>query len=379
MNNEPIRILHYIKHLDSGGGETLVYNIYKNIDRTKIQFDFLVNQREKEKLNNKIEALGGKIIPLIEYEPLSTIVKIFRCVKSLYRFLKDNEYKIIHIHCSNGQGLLYSWIAKKAGVPIRIVHIHNTEVEGKFKLAKLLFHKMCRTLFMNAPTDYFACSEMAARWLFSNEIIKNKKYNILKNGIEIEKYIFDQSKRNIYRSKLGWENKKILINIGRMEVQKNQKFLVNIFDKIIASDRDYRLLIIGKGSLEKQILDEIEKLHLGKYIKVIGYTDEIEKYLWAGDIFILPSLSEGLGIVAIEAQAAGLPTIVSDTVPKEAFVTNLICSVSLQDDEDVWVNSLLNISINGTRKTEVECLKNKGFDIVDSSSILQKYYLEKVN
>lgn len=379
MSSEPIRVLHYIKHLDSGGGETLVYNLYKNINRNKIQFDFLVNQREKEKLNEKIETLGGRIIPLIEYEPTSTVVKIVRCMKNLYKFLKYNEYKIIHIHCSNGQGLLYSWIAKKAGVAIRIVHIHNTEVEGEFKLAKLMFHKMCRMLFMNAPTDYFACSEMAARWLYSKKIINNKSYVILKNGVEIDKYLFDLNIRNIYRKKLGWDDKKILINIGRMEVQKNQKFLVRIFDKIISLDENYRLIIIGKGSLENQILEVIKQLHLEKYIKVISYTDEIEKYLWASDIFVLPSVSEGLGIVAIEAQAAGLPTIVSDSVPKEAFVTKLIHSIPLQNDEYSWAKKISNVSINNKRDADIKDIKSNGFDIADSSSFLQKYYLEKVN
>lgn len=375
MNQSKIKVLHYIKHLESGGGEMLLYNIYKNIDREKVQFDFLVNCAKEEKLDPKIKALGGEKIALIEKEPKFTPIKIALVIKNLKKLLKSGNYSIIHIHCSNGQGLLYSHIARTTGVKNVIVHIHSTDVDGKFRLLKKVFHNGCKRAFQNAPTEKIACSELAAKWLYDVETIENNKYILLKNGIEINKYTFTQSIREEYREKVGWNNKKIIINIGRMEEQKNQLFLLKVFNEILKKDDDYRLIIIGKGSLEKRILDKISELKINDMVKVVPYTDDVEKYLWASDLFLLPSLSEGLGIVVIEAQAAGLPTIVSNGVPKEAFVTDLISSISLDESEKEWAEKIININLNNKRdENYAQSVKDAGYDIKDTAEKLLKLY-----
>lgn len=378
MEKEPIRVLHYIKHLESGGGETLLYNIYKHIDREKIQFDFLVNDSKEEKLDKKIEKLGGKKIVLIDKEPKFTPLKIAMVVLRLRKLLETGEYKMFHVHCSNGQGLLFANIAKRVGVPIRLVHAHNTTVEGRFIFLKRLFHNLCRKLFMDAPTDYIACSEMAAKWLYSQEIVENNEYILLKNGIEVEKYRFDQSIREEFRKLIGWDNKKIIINIGRMEEQKNQIFLLNIFKQICRKSEEFRLIIIGKGSLERNIKKHAYSLGLVDKIKFIEYTNEVEKYLFASDLFLLPSLSEGLGIVAIEAQATGLPIVVSDTVPQEAYISSWIMPISLEDSEDVWANEIINMKLVNDRNIGIDYVRKAQYDIRNSAMVLQTLYLNKV-
>lgn len=378
MSNEAIRVLHYIKHLESGGGETLLYNIYKNIDREQIQFDFLVNSQKEEKLDSKIRELGGKKIVLINKEPRFTLIKIFIVIKKLNKLLRKGNYKIFHIHCSNGQGLLYAYVAKCAGIPVRIVHIHNSSItDGKFIFIKKMFHKICKCLFMNAPTDYIACSASAAEWQYSKKIVKNNSYLLLKNGIEVSKYIFDNTVRYKIRKKLDWDNKKIIINIGRMEKEKNQIFLLDILAELCKNEDKYRLIIIGRGSLESDIKKHAKKLKILSKILFIEYSNEIEKYLWTSDLFVLPSLSEGLGIVAIEAQAAGLPTIVSNTVPQEVYISNLIISVPLNYSANEWAKVIKTKCMKRNSKSQLELIKKAGFDIKNTAYELQKLYMEK--
>lgn len=377
MQEEPIRVLHYIKHLESGGGEVLLYNLYKNIDREKIQFDFLVNEVKEEKLDEKIRSLGGRKIVLIKKEPKFIPIKIFIVVRELKKLLKKGEYKIFHIHCSNSQGLLYANIARKSGVPVRITHVHNSNVSGSFIFIKTFFHNLMKMLYMNAPTKRLACSSIAAEWLYSTGIVEKQKYILLKNGIEVEKYRFDFKVRVDKREELGWNDKKILINIGRLEAEKNQKFLLEVFSNICMQSDEYRLLVIGSGSLDYALKQQSKLLKIEDKIKFINYTENVEKYLFASDLFLLPSTEEGLGIVAIESQATGLQTIVSEAIPKEAFISDVITSFSLDNGSLEWAKKILSMEYSVEGRIEVnDVVKNSGYDIKDSAKELQELYLE---
>lgn len=377
MYSKPVRVLHYIKHLESGGGETLLYNIYQNIDHSKVQFDFLVNDSKEEKLDKKIRELGGRKIALIKKEPKFTPLKILLVIIELRKLLAKGRYKIFHIHCSNGQGLLYAYIAKLANVPVRIVHIHNTSVDGKFIVFKHLFHELCKKLFISFPTDYFACSKLAADWLYTKSIVENNKYTLIKNGIDINKFIFNRTIREKTRTKLGINEKKVLINIGRMEPEKNHIFLLNILSRLVALDNNYVLILIGTGSLKTKIKELARKMSLDSNIYFIDYTSQVQKYLWASDLFVLPSLHEGLGIVAIEAQAAGLKTIVSNAVPKEAYISKNISSLSLDEGYKAWADKIFNINLDYKRLPELKSIKQAGYDIKDTAMFLQEFYLTR--
>lgn len=379
MDNKPVRVLHYIKHLESGGGETLLYNIYQNIDRSQVQFDFLVNDSKEEKLDRKISRLGGRKIVLIKKEPVFTPLKILLVIIELKKMLVKGRYNIFHIHCSNGQGLLYAYIAKLANIPVRIVHIHNTAVDGKFVIFKRLFHELCKKLFISSPTDYFACSELAANWLYTQNIVGNKQYTIIKNGIDINKFIFNSTVREETRTKLGINGKKVLINIGRMEPQKNQVFLLKILSRLVAIDNAYVLILIGTGSLKTKIKELARKMALDSNIYFIEYTSQVQKYLWASDLFVLPSLHEGLGIVAVEAQAAGLKTIVSDAVPKEAYISKNISPLSLDIGYQGWADKILSINLDYKRIPRIQSIKQAGYDIKDTAMLLQEFYLTSLS
>lgn len=374
MDPDKIKVLHYIKHLESGGGETLIYNIYKRIDRSKIQFDFLVNQEKEEILNSKVRKLGGKVIPLIKSEPHSAFLKIIKCSCALYKLLLNGGYSIIHIHCSNGQGLLFSYIARKAKVPVRIVHIHNADVDGNFKFLKRCFHKLCRVLFMDAPTGYIACSGKAASWLFSKDIYENKKYLLLKNGIDIQRFMFDQQERKNVRKELGWNRYTVIVNVGRMESEKNQSFLLDIFHEVVKQRKDFRLLIIGKGNKKKEILNKIGCYGLTDKVKLINYTGAVERYLWASDIFVLPSISEGLAIAAIEAQASGITTIVSDSVPQEAVICEETEVIALKESAKDWAKVIIQRTKTNKGDRMIEPEKLAEYDINKTVGIMENYY-----
>lgn len=376
MGNEQLRVLHYIKHLETGGGETLIYNIYKNIDKEKVQFDFAVNTKRDEFLTDKVKSLGGNVYPLVEREPGLILVKIIKCAHGLRRLLKKHRYEIVHIHCSNGQGLYFAHVAKKMKVPCVIVHIHNADVDGKFKSIKRIIHRFFKKLYMNDPDKYLACSEMAARWLYDESIIKSDEFGILNNGIDINKFLYNEKKRKALRNKFNIDEKDIVLcNIGRMVPEKNQKFLLRIIAKLNKMEDVYKLIIIGQGALEAEIKEYIKRNKLDDNIIIIDKTSNVEEYLSASDFFLLPSVKEGLGIVAIEAQTSGLKTIVSSEVPKEVMITDNIVQTKSYNDVNEWVDIIKDSNKNVDRLSSVKLIKEKGYDITEVSRNLEKYYL----
>ena len=334
-------------------------------------------ENKEEALDDKLRAMGSEIIPLMDDEPKFIPWKIIKASINLKRILIRGQYKIIHIHCSNSQGLVYAHIAKKAKVPVIVIHAHNSAVDGSALLLKKIAHRLFKYLYLNDPTDYFACSKSAAQWLFSKRIADNKCI-YLKNGIDIEKYKFNSIVRTNMRLKLGIsEEKKIILNIGRLEAVKNQEFLIDVFQKIVAQSDDYVLIIIGKGSMKYQIEKKAYLSGVKDRIIFIDHTFEIEKFLFASDVFVLPSLYEGLGIAAIEAQAAGLPTIISDRVPQDTVISDLVLSISLKESADVWAKKIMKIVLNNSRELSSIAVKKAGYDINESAKMLEKFYMNK--
>lgn len=376
--NKEVRVLHYIKHLENGGGETLIYNIYKNVDRRNVQFDFAVNTQKKELLNEEVQALGAQIYSLIKKEPSITLFKMITCAIGLKRLLKTVHYDIIHIHCSNSQGLLFAYVAKKMGVKNRIVHIHNSGVDGKFKIVKKAVHLMLKKLFIGSATEYYACSQMAAEWLFTKDIIENGQYSIIKNGIDCNTFKFDIKKRMEQRAKLHIQDEVVICSVGRLEVEKNQLFLLQIFKCLIDSGLKYKLLLIGRGTLLPVIKEKIKNYGLEQNVILIDRTNCVEKYLFASDIFVLPSLHEGLGIVAIESQAAGLSTFVSDGVPQEVCLTDLISQIDLKEPADIWAKVIANAKLCNNREIYSSVIKESGYEIKKVAKELEKRYLDLV-
>lgn len=373
-------MLHYIKHLETGGGEMLVYNIYQHIDRDKVQFDFAVNTAEREYLDEKIESLGGRIFPLAKREPRLFPLKLIKTTLGLKKLLKQNRYDIVHIHCSNGQGLYYSNAARECGVKNVIVHIHGRNIAGNNLRLKNAVHRYLCRRYMKAPTEYLACSVDAAEWIYDREIINGKHFEVIKNGIASERFRFSDSIREKVLSKLGLSGMKTLITVGRCDVQKNQRFILEILEKLLSKDDSYRLILVGKGPLENELRSTAKQKGIYDKTVFVRQTRYPEYYLNAGDCFLLPSLGEGFGIAAIEAQANGLNTVISDMVPDEVMISPLIIKLPLSAGAEYWAERIRAMDLDTAPRSGMnKCIEESGFEIQQTADKLQSIYMRLVS
>jgi len=368
-NIKPIKIAQVIGMAINGGTESLWMNYYRNIDRTKVQFDFLVESESAIINKNEIERLGGRIILIPSYKnPL-------KYIKTLTKIFKDNKYDIVH---SNMNALSFFTLkaAKKAGIKVRIAHSHSTSNKKEWK--KNIIKNILRPFSKMYATHYFACSELAGRWLFGNKLYDNGNVTIIKNAIDIDKFKFDEQYRKNIRKEFNVLEDELLIgNVGRMMPQKNQAFLLDVFAKYHSNNPKSKLMIINDGPLFSELKSKAISLNIKESVIFVGPKSDLFKYYSAFDIFALPSIYEGLGIVLVEAQANGLNCIASSNVPSEADGTGNVKFLQLNEFD--WVEALKTCNI--TRHPFDFC-KNKLIDnkysIKDVTIELEKIYEEIV-
>lgn len=361
--NKIIRILHIVPNMQAGGLETLIMNIYRNIDRTKVQFDFLVHYKGDYFYDEEIRSLGGKIYKL----SLRDDNNFVKYLKDLDTFFKNHkEYKIVHGHMES-LGQFYFRVAMKNGVPIRIAHSHNSSTENTIK------GKIKGVLLKRYPiyaTDFFACSEQAGKYMFGN-----RKFHVLKNAIILKNFEFDSHVRQEVRKELALEDKVIIGHAGRFCEQKNHRFLIDIFEKITDMDSRTVFILIGAGETEKEIRQIVSDKGLSDRVMFLGVRNDINRLYQAMDCFVFPSLFEGLGIVAVEAQCSGLPVIASDVIPLEAAVTDRIQYLSLNQSKEQWAKTVIQ-SIGTERKSEIDNVRKAGYDVAEIAMKLQTYYMK---
>ena len=363
--NKPIRILHVVQRMEAGGTQALLMNIYRNIDRTKVQFDFLVEYPNKEFYDDEILKLGGKIY----YSTVRTDFNILKFKNQLKNILRENpDYKIMHVHVSN-IGYICFKIAKKMGVHTRIAHAHNN---GSVHDAKYFLRWILRKLFALYATEYYACSKEAGEYFF-----KGKDYKVLKNAIDSKKFVYNEKQRIEMRKELKVENNFVVGHIGRFHPQKNHKFLIEIFEKIKEKRSNAKMILVGTGPLEKEIENKVKNLNLEKDVIFLKNRKDINKIYQAMDVFIFPSLFEGLGIVAIEAQASGTPIICSDRLPPEIEISPIYKKTSLDESAEVWANEAIKLADENRNKQNLQQnVKESGFDLCDVVDKLQNFYLQ---
>lgn len=365
--NKPIRVLQVFSGMNRGGAETMLMNIYRHIDRSKVQFDFVVHTNDKCDYDDEIESLGGKIyhIPRFTAKTALHYSRIWRDFFDSHR-----EYKIVHSHIRSTASIIVKQ-AKKYNLST-IVHSHNTS-SGKGVSAII---KNILQIPIRWQSDFlFACSDDAGKWLFGKNSLKNDNYYLVKNSIDAGSYRFDSTKRMAIRNEIGVEGKWVLGHVGRFINQKNHEFLIDIFCDFHKIEPNSVLLLIGRGELEEKIKNKVSDLNLDDAVIFMGVRSDITDLMLAMDVFVFPSLFEGLGIVAIEAQASGLKTIVSDTIPKEAKVTELIEFVSLEKSAEQWANIIVN-NLKYNRVDKTSELKASGYDIKQDIQWLQDFYLK---
>lgn len=361
-NQNPIRILHVVQRMEAAGVQSFIMNIYREIDRTKVQFDFLTHYSERQFYDDEIEKLGGRIYRLSIRED-KNFIKYRRDLKTF--FLNHPEYKIVHGHMDS-LGFFYLGAARKAGVPVRIAHAHNV-IEGG-NLIKRLRHLLNRFYKTNA-TFLTACSIEAGTYMFGSDSFK-----VIHNPIDVDKFKYSQAIREQVRKELDIGESMVIGNVGRFAQQKNHRFLLDVFKKINSEVPNAKLILVGKGELIDEITDYGDKLGLKDRILYLGVRADVNRIYQAMDAFVFPSKFEGLGIVAIEAQASGLPTICSENVPSSAGVTDLFCQLSLSESSDVWSEKIISKVQENERKDQSGKLKESGYDVKTVSKELISMY-----
>jgi glycosyltransferase involved in cell wall biosynthesis len=347
--------------MNDGGIETWLMNIYRHIDRTKIQFDFVVHTtNRKGYYDDEIEKLGGRIVHIPEFR----IANISKYKKTWEEILKRNDYKILHTHIRS-TAPIYLKIARKYGIKT-ISHAHSTS-NGKFPIS------LIKDMFQRNIAVYsdmrLACSSEAGNWLF-----KNHSFRIIKNAIDVSLYKLNTEIRNEYRKKYDIDEDNVLIgHIGRFSYEKNHSFLLDIFVELYKRNKLFKLVLVGDGELRKGIENKIHIMGLTSSVIFTGVRSDIPKLLQMMDIFIFPSRYEGLGIALIEAQAAGLQCFISDVIPKEAIITKTVNVISLKESAIEWAERIIN-TINTQRENTLSCIQDNGFNIKNVSRELEELY-----
>ena len=368
VENKPIRVAQIIGKWLGGGVESVVMNYYRNIDRNKIQFDFICDNDSTNIPYAEIESLGGKVILIPPYQ------KVIKYHKELKRVLKDGNYKIVHSHI-NTLSVFSLFAAKCAGVPVRIAHSHSTT--NKKEKRKNLMKQLLRPFSKVFATDYMCCSELAGRWLFGDKEYDKGNVYLLNNAINLDKFKYDEVVRREKRKELNIDDDTLVIgHVGRFVEQKNHRFLIDIFNEVHKQNEKSILLLVGQGPLMEEIKEKVKSLGIEDCVKFLGQRNDINELYQAFDVFCLPSLYEGLPVVGVEAQATGLLCLFSDDMTKETKVLESTKFLSLEQNAKEWAEILLKSIENFKRKdTTIEFFYN-GFDIKKEGNKLIKIYLK---
>ncbi|OUQ47390.1 hypothetical protein B5E62_15250 [Lachnoclostridium sp. An118] len=346
--------------MNRGGLETMIMNYYRHIDRNKVQFDFLTHRDGEKDYDGEIEKYGGRIYHLPPLNPFSK-----NYLNQLDQFFDQHrEYKIVHSHldCMSAYPLK---AAKKYGVPVRIAHSHTTSQKKDIKYWIKLYSKR---MIPEYATDLFACSENAGRWMFGKE-----KFIVIKNAIDTKKYIYNEDIARIKRKELGISERFVIGHVGSFNYPKNHEFLIDIFEKVWKKRRDSILMLVGIGELEEKIKEKVKKRNLNEAVLFLGLREDVPELLQAMDVFVFPSLYEGLGIAAIEAQVSGAPCLLSDKIPAECQVTNLVTTLSLNENAQIWGDSIIRLA--NEKKPRSNILLKQNIDINENAKWLQNFYI----
>lgn len=363
--DEQIRIAQVLGIMDSGGIESCVMNYYRNIDRNKIQFDFIVCEGSKLPYKDEIEKLGGKIYIVPHYK------HIIKYIKSVREILKKNNYKIVHAEM-NSMSVFPLYCAYKENVKVRIAHSHSTANKKEWK--RDILKNILKLFSKIYATEYFACSEHAGKWLFGKKVVQDNELFIMNNAIENERFNYDEQVRNRIRKELNIESKYVIGHIGRFVTQKNHEFLIEIFEQIHKRNHNTILILMGDGKLEEIIKEKVKQKRLEKVVLFLGIKSNVQDYMQAMDILVFPSLYEGLGMVTIEAQINELFVVCSTNVPIEAEISNKIRFLSLKKDEE-WIRLIENKENNRKEATIYNSEKSK-YNIKLQCEKLERKYME---
>lgn len=367
-----IRVLHVGLCGNLGGIESFVINLYRNIDKTEIQFDFLLDYKIEEfPFENEIKELGGNVYR--EYYNLHEM-KNKNAVSINDFFSNHPEINAVHLHCNFiSTTFRVLQIAKKKGINTRILHSHSCGYMHKFSFRKKLYELYVKLILDDYVTDYFACSQEAARWMFGY----NKKYKVIPNAINVRKFVFNETLRGKYRDEMNIADEELLLGfVGSFSYQKDPLFLIDIFNEYHNINVNTKLLMLGQGLLKEQVLKKIDEYNLGDFIIMPGNVPNVNEYMQAMDFFVLPSRVEGFGIVLLEAQVAGLQCFTSKgVVPQSVNISGMVEYIERDKGARYWteiISGCLFKKLDGPLS-----LIGSKYDIDDLARRMEVIYCEK--
>lgn len=372
MNTEPIRVLQVVGRMDRGGIETMIMNQYRNIDREKVQFDFLAHFGREAAYNDEIRSMGGRIyeMPALRDENRVFFWRFFSYLFALNKFFREHrEYKVIHGHMTH-TAALYMPIAKRYGVSCRIVHSHSTKSKaGLLGILTNFLHKFAT----RDATDFFACSKAAQKWFFTEEIINSGDVYFVTNAIDAKRFRYDPEKRRKMRENFDLKDDLTIAHVARFRTEKNQAFMIEVLKEALKVRDDITLIFVGDGPQEKAVRAKAKACGVDGHVRFLGLRSDVPDILQAADVFVLPSSWEGQPLTAIEAQASGLHCIVSDSLSWELDTLGMVRFISL-DKVNEWVDALFEESQKPRRDTYEEIVA-AGYDSCTTAAWLQEFYL----
>ncbi len=370
----PIRVLQVCAEPFAGGGqESFLMNMYRHIDRTRVQFDFYTPFENRAiAMQQEVERLGGRLwasgFPFGEDKR-----EYFR--RGLSAFLEEHPYSIVHIHSGSVYALAVgAKLARQRGAAHVIVHSHCGGFDNlQYRVARAV----TRYPLLTYPTDYYACSHLAARWKFPPSVIRRGEYTVLKNAVDTATLRYNPAARRAVREELGLGDKPIVGHVGRFALQKNHRFLMEVFAALVEIQPDAQLVLAGEGELVDEVLRQVDKLGVEDRVHYLGTRQDIPALMSAFDVLLLPSFFEGLPVVGVEAQAAGLPVVTSTGVTRELPLEDLVAYLPLTDTATQWAQVVLGALATPRRDTSAQMIAC-GYDVHAAAAEMQRRYEEMV-
>lgn len=364
------RVCCLVERWESGGIESFLYNILTRIDLTRMQVDIVASSLGGSIFTKPLQERGVRFLELSGSQ--QNVPENHRRFRAL---LNGRRYDVLHLNAFQGLSLACLPIARQEGVPRRIAHSHNTGLRKSLtRPLKLAVHGWARERYAADATDLWACSRAAAEFLFPKRELERRDFQFIPNGIDTGRFRFDPAVRRAVRAELGLADQFVIGNVGRLCYQKNQEFLLDVLADLLKRNPDSRLLLAGEGEDKPFLVRKAEGLHIADKVLFYGTTGHVERLLWAMDAFVFPSRFEGLGIAAIEAQAAGLPVVCSEHIPPEVHITPNIRSLTLRAGAAAWSEALERTVPVRERESLPEAVRCAGFHIADQSRRLEMIY-----
>lgn len=371
MSVEKIKVCCFCEKWESGGIESFLNNVIQRLDQERFQVDIAASCLAESVFTMPLKNRGVRFFDLSGNQ--RDLVQNHR---KFFELLRRERYHVVHLNLFQGLSLAYAETAKRAGVPVRIAHSHNTGLrKSGTRPLKLLVHNMAKYIFAREATAFWACSREAAGFLFPKGALNRRGYRFIPNGIEVERFRFDPAVREQVRAELGIEGQFVIGHVGRLCDQKNQDFLLEVFAQVKRRRPESRLLLVGEGELLGRLKEKAGGLGVAESVIFYGSASRVERLLWAMDVFVLPSRFEGLPLTSVEAQAAGLPCLFSDAITKECTIARSTIFLPLAAGKEAWADVAIEYCEKSGKLYSVDSEKSELFSADSIAENIQNFYI----